>query len=798
MKIALVTPHPTPLVLGGAENLWWGLQDHFQNHTDHQCDIVSVMAPESNFWELISSYQTFSKLDLSAYDCVISGKYPAWMVDHPNHICYMLHRLRGLYDTYSTSQHTADILETPRLRNFADWLQNGINNPEPDQIPELFQRLQTLRDSDVSVEVFAFPGPLCRAVIHFLDNAALAPSRIKRYAAISKTIAKRKDYFPKDAVVEVLYPPPHLNNYQCAESEYFFTSSRLDHPKRIDLLIKAMKLVKENISLLIAGTGPQARELEALAEDDPRIRFLGYVPDEQMFDLYANARAVPFIPMDEDYGLITIEAMKSSKPVLTVSDSGGPCEFVAHEETGYICKPTPVEIAKYLTKFTVNADEAKKMGKASFQKVASVTWDRVAHGLLDQSTPSIVSKNAIRPKLTVTTTFKVYPPMNGGQSRVFHLYRNLAKFFDIDIISLGATTDEHSEIEIAPGVLEIVIPKTPKHANAERQISQQVGDRPVEDITSNQLLDLTPNYRDALELSAILSDAVIACHPYTINTIRKACPDKPLWYEAQDVEFTLKSEIFKDEENAIPLLEEVKQAESKCWRDAIRVFACAQRDLDHLEQLYGSSCAFLHEVPNGVSLEDVAYTSLEERRRLKETAGISSQQVAIFIGSWHGPNLEAVEDIICAAPDSPQTRFIVIGSVCIPFESRTIPDNVEIMGTVDMEVRDLMLSIADVALNPMRLGTGTNLKMLDYMAAGIPVISSKFGARGLLIEHDKHYICAETNELANALAKLACMEEKNLETLIISARTLMEKEYSWQIIAERFAEEICGHLNDNK
>jgi hypothetical protein len=93
MKIAIVSPQSIPLVLGGAENLWWGLQQHFQSHTDHDCDIISVMSPEGSFWELVNSYETFSKLDLSAYDCVISGKYPAWMVNHPNHVCYMLHRL---------------------------------------------------------------------------------------------------------------------------------------------------------------------------------------------------------------------------------------------------------------------------------------------------------------------------------------------------------------------------------------------------------------------------------------------------------------------------------------------------------------------------------------------------------------------------------------------------------------------------------------------------------------------------------------------------------------------------------
>ncbi len=84
--------------------------------------------------------------------------------------------------------------------------------------------------------------------------------------------------------VDVLYPPPHRDNYSCGKSSYFFTSSRLDRPKRIDLLIEAMKSVKGDIPLLIAGTGPDEARLKAIAGDDPRIRFLGYVPDDDMPD----------------------------------------------------------------------------------------------------------------------------------------------------------------------------------------------------------------------------------------------------------------------------------------------------------------------------------------------------------------------------------------------------------------------------------------------------------------------------------------------------------------------------------
>src|SRR5690606_4171723 len=158
MKIALVTPFATPLALGGAENLWWGLQNHFNTQTEHQCDIVSVLSPEGNFWDLMGSYETFSTLDLSSYDCVISGKYPGWMVNHPNHICYMLHRPRGLYDTYAGAP--LDIAAQPEhLRALLEWMAEDGPEPDAGKIPAFFDRLKALRGRPEVEAALGFPGP---------------------------------------------------------------------------------------------------------------------------------------------------------------------------------------------------------------------------------------------------------------------------------------------------------------------------------------------------------------------------------------------------------------------------------------------------------------------------------------------------------------------------------------------------------------------------------------------------------------------------------------------------------------
>src|SRR3954447_15557860 len=170
MDIAIVAPAPIPYEIGGAENLWRGLQDHLNEHTEHQAEIIKLPSRELTFWELIDSYRRFAELDLTGFDVVVSSKYPAWMVDHPRHVVYMLHRLRGLYDTYHFFQmpdrHPTQAAPVQALRA---WMAEHAG--ERGALEEFFARLQALRVAPgLPDDLFAFPGPFIREVVHWLDG----------------------------------------------------------------------------------------------------------------------------------------------------------------------------------------------------------------------------------------------------------------------------------------------------------------------------------------------------------------------------------------------------------------------------------------------------------------------------------------------------------------------------------------------------------------------------------------------------------------------------------------------------
>jgi glycosyltransferase involved in cell wall biosynthesis len=382
MDIALLAPSPVPLAIGGAENLWWGLLEHLNRYTGHAADLIKLPTPERNFWEIVDSYRGWAALDASGYDLVISGKYPSWMVAHERHVCYLLHPLRGLYDTYPQELPKRCELDHPEVRGLVELLDRPTT--DRDQLAECFGRLDAVRRrDDIPAELFALPGPLIRQVVHFLDNIGRSSTAIVRSGAISATVARRAGYFPSGTEVAVAHPPSRLQGLHTGHGRYLFTVSRLDSPKRIDLLIRAMRHVKVDLELRIAGTGPEEPYLRELAAGDPRVRLLGFLNDAELADAYAGARAVLFAPYQEDYGFITLEAMLSGKPVITTIDSGGPTELIGHRIHGLVVEPDPIAIGRAITQLARLPPLAWWLGHRGRRRAAGITWDRVVSALLD-------------------------------------------------------------------------------------------------------------------------------------------------------------------------------------------------------------------------------------------------------------------------------------------------------------------------------------------------------------------------------------------------------------------------------
>jgi glycosyltransferase involved in cell wall biosynthesis len=159
---------------------------------------------------------------------------------------------------------------------------------------------------------------LMAPVAHYLRMwDAQTAARVDQFAANSENVRRRiRRAWGREAIV--VHPPVDVEAFQWRPpQDYFLIVSELVPYKRIDLAVRAFS--RSGRKLRIAGDGPEYRRLRAQAGGS--VTFCGRVSDGELRDLYAGARA--FVqPGEEDFGMATVEAIASGKPVIALGRGG--------------------------------------------------------------------------------------------------------------------------------------------------------------------------------------------------------------------------------------------------------------------------------------------------------------------------------------------------------------------------------------------------------------------------------------------------------------------------------------------
>jgi glycosyltransferase involved in cell wall biosynthesis len=391
-------------------------------------------------------------------------------------------------------------------------------------------------------------------------------------------------------------------------------------------------------------------------------------------------------------------------------------------------------------------------------------------------------------KLTVGSTFAIHPPRNGGQLRTFHLYTRVAERCPVDVVCLVAGDQPALERRLTPNLREIHVPQSHAHAVAEAELQRAAG-IPVTDVAFPDLYELTPEFTAAVASSAVPGGAVVATMPYTLPALETGAAGAPVWYDSQNVEADLKAEMLPDNAVGQRLLESTRRVEASCCRKAERLFVATLENGERLRELYDLSGRPPTVVPNGVDTTQIAFVSAAQRRGVR--ARLQMQRpLALFIGSWHEPNLVAVRRIIGLARILGDVTFAIAGSVCLPFRGMGLSGNVELLGIVSDTQKRSLLAAASVALNPMSAGSGTNIKMLDYLSSGVPVVTTSVGARGLALDQ-RYAEIVPVDEFAPAIRAVLGLDPAQLDDRTVRARRHVEEHFDWSTITERLLATIA-------
>lgn len=209
-----------------------------------------------------------------------------------------------------------------------------------------------------------------------------ASQRVHTYITLSHYVSRRiKKYYGITA--QVIYPPVDVGRFSPSQSkgEYYLIVSRLVPYKRVDVAVRSANRL--GVPLKIAGAGPEMDHLRKIT--GPTVELLGFVPDEELPNLYRNAKALLF-PQEEDFGITPLEAGASGIPTIAYN-AGGACETVIAGKTGLFFEEQTVEsLCAAIHQFeaiTWNKDDIRAHAEAFStdrfiweiqQKVAS-TWN---------------------------------------------------------------------------------------------------------------------------------------------------------------------------------------------------------------------------------------------------------------------------------------------------------------------------------------------------------------------------------------------------------------------------------------
>lgn len=759
MKIALVSSSPVPAAFGGMDRLLEGLRGALAER--HPTDLVTLPVDERSAEGCLRGYYEFYHLDLSAYDLAISYKAPAYMVRHPVQVLYLSHRMRVFYDLYEPrgSEHA-------RLRR----------------------------------------------LVHWLDGWALAKQRIPFVFCVGNTVSKRLLRWGGIESTPIHHPSTFRPDAP-KPGEHLLSVGRLHEWKRIDLIVRALRESRADLPLKIVGTGPQEAQLRELAGGDPRIEFLGLVSEERLRDLYARALVTIFPPINEDLGLITLESFAAAKPVLTTTDSGEPAEIVRHEQTGFIEESTAAALARRFEWIAAHRGRLEEMGEACLAAAAEVTWDRLVGRLLGAAEKTramqrgagagsvAVAQPAARAadektiRLLVTDNQIIDPPVGGGRLRIYELYRNLPADFETTYLGThDYPGPEFRDQWLAPNFREIVMPLTPLHFKLHeiwRRLTR--GDATV-DVTIPVLLGrASPRFKELIGSLVTAADMLICAHPWVMPCL----PDPeglPRVYDSHNCEAAVKAPMLRRTLAGRYLARVVEKTERLAITTTELTLACCQEDADQFGKRYGANGERVVVIPNGADCRRIRPGAAADKPALRAELGIAERPLALFVASHYGPNDDAADFLIdTLAPRLPGLTIGIVGGVGTAWRERNrgrkAPANVHLFGIVEHETLPAIYAAADIGLNPMRHGSGTNIKMLDYMAAGLAIVTTAIGARGLSGKPDEHWILTDEPGFGPALEALLASPERR-GRLGAGARRLAETDYDWPIISGKLAEAL--------
>jgi glycosyltransferase involved in cell wall biosynthesis len=343
MKI-LVLNNMVPFIRGGAELLATQLVRHLRRQ-GHEAELMRIPFRWDPVERIYDEILACRMMRLFNVDRVIGLKFPAYLIPHPRKTLWLVHQYRQAYD-----------------------LAHSPSSNLPDDT-----RGQNVQQAIVSADRECF-------------------AHTESIYAISRVVQERLAKF-NGFPAKVLHPP--LEDAEIfrptGEENYLFCGGRINSAKRQHLVVEAMRHVRSDVRLLIAGPADSPADAQRLLSLIDRHRLsdrvqveLGFHPRERLAAWVNSSLACAIVPHEEDYGYVTLEAFYAGKPVITTTDAGGVLEFVANRVNGLVAMPDARSLAQAIDELATNPQSRRHWGEAARTSIheRKINWPETVKRLV--------------------------------------------------------------------------------------------------------------------------------------------------------------------------------------------------------------------------------------------------------------------------------------------------------------------------------------------------------------------------------------------------------------------------------
>lgn len=362
-------------VMAGLTDRGWGVQPIRLDATTPRSNLLGLpIRPvqhefHDDYFKYLSLVVQTAELDLAGFDLVLSTQPPTYLARHRRKVALFYHQARQFYDLSEA------------------YVRSGFAEAE-------------IHDAAVA-SVRSIDKAGVGDVRHWLAGSATTAARLQRYWAI-----------PEDRIS--LYSAPPACELPNDAPPYtpdgpILHVGRMEWPKRPELVVDAIHRLRSGRQAEFVGGGSREDFVRSIDVElhrtgpgtdlpdrrtwlnrgiytsgwrpDPgpqsgRIHFTGPQSDAGRDAAYRAASAVVAPAHNEDYGLTALEAMSFARPVVVCRDGGGLTELVEHGVNGLVVDGTATALAAALDWLIENPERAAALGRAGFQRVATITEDR--------------------------------------------------------------------------------------------------------------------------------------------------------------------------------------------------------------------------------------------------------------------------------------------------------------------------------------------------------------------------------------------------------------------------------------